>query len=116
MPSKAERVELLQLEAAQHMADAQEVLRREDLGEMKRQIAQCGHMEQAYNKLQQVAILTNDKALLKTTGEQATKWATNMRAATTKRRNDVVPILVNAVAGNATWSEALKDLKAKELI
>ena len=57
MPSKAERIEALELEAAQHMADAQDVLRRDDMGEMARQIAQCQHMEQAYNKLQQVAIL-----------------------------------------------------------
>lgn len=112
--TKAERIESLELEAAQHMADAQEVLRRTDLGEMERQIEQCQHMEQAYNKLQQVAILRGDKALLKTTGEQATKWATNMRAATTKRRNDIVPILVRTVASNASWSEALRDLKALE--
>lgn len=116
MPSKAERIEQLELEAAEHMADAQDVLRRTDMGEMARQIAQCQHMEQAYNKLQRIAILQGDKALLKTTGEQATKWATNMRAATTKRRNDVVPILVEAVAGNATWSEAVKRLKERELI
>lgn len=114
MPSKAERIEQLELEAVQHMADAQEVLQRTDLGEMERQIQQCQHMEQYCNKMQQVATLGRDKQLLKMIGEQATKWATNLRAATTKRRNDEVPRIIRAMEDRKKWARELLALEEED--
>jgi hypothetical protein len=81
---------------------------------MERQILQCQHMEQYCSVMTQVALIEGDNGLLKTVGEQATKWATNMRAATTKRRNDIVPVLVEAVTAGASWSEAVKSLANRE--
>ncbi len=100
--------------AGQHMADAESVLHETELGEMERQIEQCRHMELAYCLLQQIAVIDADKQLLKFAGEQATKWATNMRAATTKRRNDEVPRLIRAMEDRKQWARDLLSLEEDE--
>ncbi|MGH1451199.1 MAG: hypothetical protein ACRBBM_17480 [Pseudomonadaceae bacterium] len=114
MPQKDRSPEGLRALAGDYMRDAEESLERTDIGEMERQIEQCRLYELAYNLLIQVAIMTADKQLLKLASEQAAKWATNMRSATTKRKNDIVPSLVKAVTGGATWAEAVKALKKRE--
>jgi hypothetical protein len=96
------------------MADAEAVLLRDDIGEMERQIQQAQHMELAFNLLQRVAVLEGDNAMLKNCAEQASKWAGHMRSATTKRKNDIVPELVEAVTKGASWSEAAKRLAEKQ--
>ncbi len=114
MPHKDRSIAALKQRATDYMRQAEESLERTDIGEMERQIEQSRLYELAYNLLQQVAIDDSDPRLLKFAGEQASKWASNMRQATTKRRNDIVPALVEAVTGGATWSEAVKRLKLLE--
>lgn len=116
MPQGTRTVESLREKAADHMRLAEQALERTDLGEMERQIEQCQQMELAMCVLQQVAIMTGDDKLLKFSGEQATKWAVNMRGATTKRRNDIVPVLVETVTAGASWAEALRRLKDREAL
>ena len=107
MPQEDRSPQSLKELAADHMRDAEESLERTDLGEMERQIEQCRHMELSMVLLQQAAVIDSDDKLLKFAGEQATKWATNMRAATTKRRNDEVPRLLRAMEKRKNWAREL---------
>lgn len=108
MPQEDERcVATLKEQSAAHTRAGEESLKRTDLGEIERQILHCGHRELAMNLLEQAAILDDDFKLLKFAGEQATKWATNMRAATTKRRNDEVPRLIEAMNDRKQWARDL---------
>lgn len=86
---------------------AEAAMRRADLGEMERQIEEAGHKELGYDYLVQVAVLTGDHALLKQAGEQAVKWATAVRSASTKRRNDEVPKLIDAMKDRRAWAQEL---------
>ena len=104
----------LRAEAANNMRAAEAVLRDESLGEMERQIEQSRLMELAYCQLQQVAIATDDTMLLRIAADNAQKWAAHMRSATTKRKNDIVPLLVQAVTDGASWSEAASALAKRQ--
>ncbi|MEL6705771.1 MAG: hypothetical protein AAFP15_16005 [Bacteroidota bacterium] len=104
----------LREQAAQHMADAETVLRNEELGEMEAQILQSRLMERAYNLMQQVAIIEGDERLLKMASEAASKWATNTRAATTKRRNDEVPRLIRAMEDRKAWARKLMGIEEED--
>ncbi|MEL6706274.1 MAG: hypothetical protein AAFP15_18555 [Bacteroidota bacterium] len=106
---------LLREQATGLMADAKRALEDRSRGEMDRAIEQSTLMEEAYNLLQQVAIIECDDRLLKMASEAASKWAINTRSATTKRRNDIVPQLVEAVMSGASWSEAAEALSAREV-
>lgn len=110
--AKADR---LRKKAAADMARAEKQLKRSDVGEMERQIAQAQHMELSFNYMQQAAIVEGDNALLKNSAEQASRWAGHMRQATSKRKNDLLPLLIAALTGGASWSEAAKTLKEREV-
>ena len=103
-------VEELKALAQAYVFEAEAVLQNTSLGEMDRQIEQCRLMELSCCVMQQLAIKKGDGALWKSSGEQALKWATNMRAATTKRRNDEVPRLLRAMADRKKWARALLDI------
>ncbi len=94
--------------ASEWMRRAEHVLEQTEMGEMERQIEQARCMELAYNCLQQAAVLGEiDIAALKLAGDYAAKWSTTMRGATTKRRNDEVPKLIEAMKDRRAWAQEL---------
>jgi hypothetical protein len=71
-------------------------------------------MERYCNKMLRVATLKGEYALVKTLGDQAAKWATNLRAATTKRRNDEVPKLIQAMENRKEWARTLLGIEEED--
>lgn len=97
----------LRLRAEEYLERAERVLEDESLGEMERQIEECRLNELSCNMLSRAAILADDPQLLKLASEQGVKWANAMRAATTKRRNDEVPKLIEDMQDRRKWAQTL---------
>jgi hypothetical protein len=115
MPQDDDRsVAALKERAQECFRAAEAALMRTDIGEMERAIEEARQKSLGFNYLEQAAIEDDDFKLLKHAGEQSTKWATAMRQATTKRRNDIVPQLVELLMSNAAWSTAAKALSLKQ--
>lgn len=97
----------LRKRAQAEIAKADKLLRDIKLGEMQRQIEQSRLMELAMNYMAQAAILDNDRAALKLATDAASQWAQHTRAATTKRRNDEVPKLIEAMTNRGEFAKRL---------
>lgn len=93
------------------MQQAEGILADPELGEMERQIRQAALMERACNLLHRRAILTGDEKSAKEYGSQAIQWAGAQRAATSKRKNDLMPLVIKAIYQQGVESEQLKKLK-----
>ena len=105
--AESKRAKALRKKSQAHIAKAEKVLRDLSLGEMERQIEQSRLMELAFNYLAQAAIIEEDTNLLKHASENASKWAQHCRAAATKRRNDEVPRIIEAMSDRRQWARDL---------
>ncbi len=104
----------LRKRAQTEIAKADKLLRNTELGEMERQIEQSRLMELAMNDMVQAAILTEDRSALKLASDQASAWAAHTRSATTKRKNDLVPKLVEAMANRKEFARQLMAIEEED--
>ena len=109
-----ERAARLRKRAQAEIAKADKLLKNTELGEMERAIEQGRLMELAYNYMAQAAIIENDSRALKLANDAASQWCQHVRASSTKRKNDLVPQLVEAMANRKEFARQLMAIEEDE--